>query len=711
MASEQAAVSTAAPGLAAKISESATIPATTTLNPADTDSMRMRSLKRSRLDQTQNLSSITNTGLGASPASKSPRFKGTFSPSFSPVPLTGAAALQDQRLQREESHRNQASAMSDNPGHKALSSLMAGGGAGMSKPQDAPVATTAMSDGMSRAATAISIPSPIHYEKSEISPASVTSLASLGSSTAPTATASSTVVASPAAMTGATDVESQESRVEIPSNLQTPQMEEQPSNRALSFPGNVLAQQDASRLPSRGMSLPMPGQQLAPRSPSQKKHKCPYCETEFTRHHNLKSHLLTHSQEKPYVCQTCNMRFRRLHDLKRHMKLHTGERPHICPKCDRKFARGDALARHSKGQGGCAGRRASMGSFGGEEDYDGSIQGDGDDTGMDGIMYTNGASVEGEMTEEERRRLSLPSIKAPGHPGTQDSYTSVSRTPSTYPPAGPRTGQSTGGLYPPSTTDRVSSSSGTSPSLPNSGSSHTASNSLSSMALSTGGGSMFSQSGMTESPKPLSPAGMHTHQLGHDSSSINRQRSPSLTTQFQQQHFGRRQSDRASPTNMSLSNPHGSSQGPKLPAISGLAPPDQRYTLSSQTPMPQNPNGSHPSQQSGQPMATMTSPSPMFQPPSLGRGSGHHQQGSGDNSANLFAGGDRGVWQYVQQLEQQVEQYSKKVANMETTEQSQADMIKSQADKMKRMEDEISYLRSQVQPQGQVLHPSTTAPS
>lgn len=91
------------------------------------------------------------------------------------------------------------------------------------------------------------------------------------------------------------------------------------------------------------------------------KHKCPYCSAAFTRHHDLKSHLLTHNQEKPCVCQTCQSHFRFLEDLQRHSKLHTGERPHVCDKCGRRFARGDALARHNKGPGGCAGRRSSLG--------------------------------------------------------------------------------------------------------------------------------------------------------------------------------------------------------------------------------------------------------------------------------------------------------------------------------------------------------------
>lgn len=85
-----------------------------------------------------------------------------------------------------------------------------------------------------------------------------------------------------------------------------------------------------------------------------KKFQCPHCPQTFTRHHNLKSHLLIHSQEKKFVCQTCSSKFRRIYDLKRHLKLHTGERPYLCGKCGRRFARGDALIRHTKTTGTCS---------------------------------------------------------------------------------------------------------------------------------------------------------------------------------------------------------------------------------------------------------------------------------------------------------------------------------------------------------------------
>lgn len=81
--------------------------------------------------------------------------------------------------------------------------------------------------------------------------------------------------------------------------------------------------------------------------------KCPQCEHSFSRKHNLKSHLLIHSTEKPFHCSICTLKFRRLHDLKRHEKLHTGEKPHQCKNCGRKFSRLDALVRHNNSQTGC----------------------------------------------------------------------------------------------------------------------------------------------------------------------------------------------------------------------------------------------------------------------------------------------------------------------------------------------------------------------
>jgi len=139
-----------------------------------------------------------------------------------------------------------------------------------------------------------------------------------------------------------------------------------------------------------GLGMSLLGSQ---RTPSAKKHQCPYCSTDFMRHHNLKSHLLTHSQEKPYRCASCDAGFRRLHDLKRHTKLHTGDgqRTYVCPRCGQVFPRGDALLQHTKEQDGCAGRRSSIGSL--EHDKtDGERDIQGQDDGMHGVIYTNQAS-------------------------------------------------------------------------------------------------------------------------------------------------------------------------------------------------------------------------------------------------------------------------------------------------------------------------------
>ncbi len=558
---------------------------------------------RKRRRSASDLSSPADTvSLRASPLPLSP--KGAFSHHYpKPLPLAAAMAdeLTDGNRQRGDDENAKIQQTSPNPARNVLGALLGTQSMGMSKPDDAATTVSTTSESVAivasssilPAVSSIKVPETSPGENTmQTSPVSMSSFGTLESATMGALHTNGASVASPGQIDES--MAEEDGPASHPgnngtssSNAQNPY--EGRSNKALSFPGPLLSAQVAGT--RRGMSLPHSGLG-SPRSPSLKKHKCPYCATDFTRHHNLKSHLLTHSHEKPYLCETCDSRFRRLHDLKRHTKLHTGERPHVCLKCDRSFARGDALARHNKGQGGCAGRRSSMGSFGGDDKSDERSKGAGQDESMPGLVYTGEASHEPERIDEDGQGANLPSIKhnAPLEPyhrqHLSDSHSPYqTRQVSTYPPVPTR--QPTGGLYPPGTSHGGGSSTSATPDRQISVNQYTDSRNFQAPISN-----VFSQGSMTESPKPLSPG-------GHTDSGM-RNRSPSLNQQLQPPFSRRPTNHNASPL-MGLPTPiAGSSHSnlPHLPSLPGL--PDARFTLISHgqptgpAAMHSNTQGSHP---------------------------------------------------------------------------------------------------------------------
>ena len=74
------------------------------------------------------------------------------------------------------------------------------------------------------------------------------------------------------------------------------------------------------------------------------------CWKAYSRLENLKTHLRSHTGEKPYVCnwKGCGWRFARSDELTRHQRKHTGERPFQCKLCERAFSRSDHLVLHMK---------------------------------------------------------------------------------------------------------------------------------------------------------------------------------------------------------------------------------------------------------------------------------------------------------------------------------------------------------------------------
>lgn len=80
-------------------------------------------------------------------------------------------------------------------------------------------------------------------------------------------------------------------------------------------------------------------------------HSCPVCKKVCFSPFNLKSHMRTHTGERPYKCEVCNKRFIQCSHMRNHMRQHTGERPFKCGLCAKCFTRKNILRVHMNSHG------------------------------------------------------------------------------------------------------------------------------------------------------------------------------------------------------------------------------------------------------------------------------------------------------------------------------------------------------------------------
>ncbi|XP_015911339.1 protein glass-like [Parasteatoda tepidariorum] len=129
-----------------------------------------------------------------------------------------------------------------------------------------------------------------------------------------------------------------------------------PTGRAACFPASNLVQPD-SPIPSAHSIDDVTDSPVAiitdnDSNSSGKMNLCQICGKTYARPSTLKTHMRTHSGERPYRCGTCHKSFSQAANLTAHIRTHSGEKPFRCHVCDRRFSQSSSVTTHMRTHSG-----------------------------------------------------------------------------------------------------------------------------------------------------------------------------------------------------------------------------------------------------------------------------------------------------------------------------------------------------------------------